>query len=128
MKKIGLLVFFATFQLFVSNCKAQLKDDPSTAKERYAGYQLMVASRHYYTGVILMGAGTTLYVIGATAKPTATASSSVLVLIGALAFITGTVFTIESYSHIGKAGRMLSGPAKLSLGTTNSGVGLTYCF
>lgn len=115
------LVF--TLTLTSALCKAQAPVIGPDYQEKTAGFELLKASKHFYTGTILEGAGFVVIDVGAAGK-----GNTGLIILGSVGFVTGLVFVIESYSHIGKAGTILMDQHKLNLGATNSGFGLSYKF
>jgi hypothetical protein len=128
-------MYFKTFFLLIllvcsvyGTVRAQAPTTTTTIEEQAAGYQLRLASKHFYTGLIIEGVGTVMYAIGAPSLQNPNGNSG-LIILGSVGVLTGTVFMIESFSHIGKAGRILMGNAKFGLGPTKSGgLGISYNF
>jgi hypothetical protein len=119
------LLVALSFICIIATAKAQTMPGTNTVEEQAAGYQLRLASRHFYTGVIITGASSVLIIAGAISskQPNAVAA------IGELGYLVGLGFMIESYSHIGKAGKILMGNTKFGMGPTQSGgLGLRYNF
>lgn len=97
-------------------------------KENTPGYELQIASRHYYTGNALVAGGSLLYVVGSIyyfnsnynnnyyvdpnsgnyyQQKESGSGWKALTYIGVGAMIVGMGYMIESHSHIGRAGILL---------------------
>ena len=83
------------------------------------GQELLIASRHYYTGVVLIGAGS-LIEVWATSKGGSKFINNSFIpvkgieIFGGLIGLLGAGFVIESHIHIKRAGILLN----------NNGIGL----
>jgi len=107
MKK--LIIVLAFLPLF---CNAQ--DEIS----KYSmGDELRIASRHWYTGLIITGVGTGFTVLAINSN------DNTFLAPGAVLYLVGFIFMAESWSHIGKAGKKMN--KKIGL-TLNNGVGIRY--
>jgi|GEM_PF-6838200 len=117
---------------FCTKGLAQLATPPAPdLQEKAAGFELVKASRHFYTGAIIIGCGSVLDVIGAVQSlnaPTNSSAGGGFVVLGDLAVLTGFVFILESYGHIGRAGKILMQRNDLTFGQTPNGVGLSIHF
>jgi len=116
MKKILLL----SGLLISLNCSAQndvtvgiYKTNPSD--------QLQIAAKHHYIGLALIVVGTPLLSVASTSK---TASQPLYILGGGLC-LAGLIYQLESWSHIGKAGKLMESKTS-SLQLTP--VGICYKF
>lgn len=74
-----------------------------------AGVELVKTSKHFYTGFTLYAIGYGAVLFGSVISLAAIAPGSLVVVGGIVCIIVGTVYVIESVSHNGKAGRLLSG-------------------
>jgi hypothetical protein len=87
------------------------------------GDELIKYSSHFYTGLVLFSSGYAISIFGAGSQ------NKNVMLIGGLFAIVGTVFEIESHSHIGKAGRLMkqqNGQSnRVKIGSTSEGFGIT---
>jgi len=116
--------------MLCTTTKAHLATPPGPdLQEKAAGFELVKATKHYYTGIVLTYTGGLVSIIG-TAEVSAgnLNGGSNLILFGAGVFIIGTIFTIESYSHIGKAGKILMQRNDMTFGPTPNGMGLSIRF
>lgn len=94
-------------------------------QEKAAGYELVKATKHFYTGAIVFGAGTVLDLIGLVqASQPGSNRGGGFVLLGDIGVITGFVFIMESYAHIGRAGKILMQRNDLTLRPTPYGIGI----
>ena len=132
MRNKSIILITILLFAFCITSHAQLASPPGPdLQEKAAGFELVKASRHFYTGAIIIGGGTVFEVIGALqalgAAPNSGAGGGFL-LLGDLAVITGFVFVLESYGHIGRAGKILMQRNDLTFGPTRSGMGLSIRF
>ena len=119
---LKILTFLFVIISLSTICKAQAPIIGPDYQEKAAGLELLKASRHFYSVAIFVSGGTIISFAGAIG------GGRVLGTIGGLCIITGFVYMIESYSHVGKAGKILMDQHKLNLGATNSGFGMSYRF
>ncbi len=123
-----------TISLLFAVCittKAQLSTPPiPDLQEKAAGYELVKAYKHFYTGTIIGWGGGVIFLIGIGEITNGSTSNGAagLALIGGLAAIVGTALTIESYAHIGRAGKILMQRNDMTFGPTNNGIGLSIRF
>jgi hypothetical protein len=92
---------------------------------KQAGKELIKFSNNYYTGLGLMVGGYIVMYIGANQK------SEPILLVGGLVSLIGTIFQLECNSHVGKAGRILTGQTvalskNMQIGPNSSGYGLAF--
>jgi len=131
MRNKLLILITASIIFFYSKSIAQLATPPGPdLQEKAAGYELVKATKEFYTGTIIGWGGGLLFIVGAgvaTSNTNVNAGSG-LILMGGLGIIVGTVFSIESYSHIGRAGKILMQRNDMSFGPTQNGVGLSVRF
>jgi hypothetical protein len=111
--------------LFAMVSKAQLNQDQ---QQIAAGHELKIASKHLATGAILVVGG--VFVSQTPYFFKGGGDFSRYTFYGSTAFyLAGAACIIESFSHLGKAGDLLTGKSKLSFGDTGSGnIGLSYNF
>ena len=88
-----------------------------------AGDELIKAKNHFYTGTIMQGLGA-LLIITPSLSGTTDNSTAPVILGGILAF-TGFIIQIESFSHIGKAGKIMN-QKKIGIAINNYGIGIKY--
>lgn len=104
-----------------------------------AGEELQIASSHFYIGTGLTLGGIALGILGVTITPEIKEDGSksydanyLCLGVGSALSIVGIIFTIESFSHISKAGIKLDVQNKnqtgLYLNSGTSNVSLTYKF
>lgn len=121
------LFFFISIEVKAQTDSAKIESAPSShdldLRARLAGEELRIASRHYYTGLILIGAGTVVAISGAGRDP-----NPVLIFIGSVVSLIGSVYDLESVAHIGKAGRLLGGSTLSFGGTQSGGMGFALSF
>ena len=126
-----LILLITSLLLFFSKSKAQLATPPGPdLQEKAAGYELVKAYKQFYTGKIIGWCGGLVFLIGVgeIANGSTSNGTAGLTLIGGLAMIAGTAFTIESYSHIGRAGKILMQRNDMTFGPTQNGIGLLARF
>ena len=127
-----LILIITSLLLFYSKSQGQLATTPGPdLQEKAAGYELAKASRHFYTGAIIIGIGSVFDVIGAVQALNSAPNSGAgdgFIILGYLGVLTGFVFIIESYSHIGRAGKILMQRNGMSFGPTPNGMGLSVRF
>jgi len=124
MKHLFFLLFFTVLAL-AAKAQSPVVSEGTSIEEKAAGYQFQLATKHYYTGLIIEGASFVMLAVGVHDPNNPNVG---LVTLGSLGFIVGTIFMIESYSHIGKAGKILMGKTKYSFGPSSSGLGLACTF
>ena len=87
-----------------------------------SGSELILFSKHIYTGIVLSTIGTGA-IIGSTFMNT---DAQKAVLYGGIALnLIGIIFTLESFSHVRKAGEKLNKVLPIS---TESGIGIGLVF
>ncbi len=108
----------------------QYRDEAPQWTKNTAGRELQIAANHYYIGLGLQTAGIVVTVISESNSYYYSRSISKGVLVGSFMFLAGTFLSIESHSHIKKAGILLDmqNGKKLSLNTSPEGVNLCYQF
>jgi len=128
--KIFISLVTTSLLLVCSVSQAQLATPPGPdLQEKAAGFELVKATKHFYTGTVLECGGGVVLLIGSAEVTGGNANGgSTLILLGGLAMITGTIFTIESYAHIGRAGKILMQRNDMTFGPTPNGMGLVARF
>ena len=113
-----------------SMLKNNTPDGLSNYQNKAAGEELMKASKHYYLGLgMLVGGAFVSAVGGSIGNSTNNGEGGIgFYLIGGAVTLVGEVLILESYSHIGKAGKILNGESRVSAGVTSTGIGLSYKF
>ncbi len=126
------LIIILVFSICFVSAHAQNANVPGPdLQEKAAGYELVKATKHFYTGAIIFGAGAILDGIGAVqavSSPQNSGAGGGFILLGDIGIITGVVFIFESYSHIGKAGKILMQRNNLTVGPNHYGIGASYRF
>ena len=130
---LKILTFVFALVLTSVICKAQSPSIGPDYQEKAAGLELLKASRHFYTGAIFIGGGIIFDVAGLLSSGNVNGNGNgnngnALTTLGDLSILTGFVYMFESYSHVGKAGKILMDERGFSLGTTNHGFGISYRF
>ena len=129
MRNKFLILLITSLLVISSKSKAQLATPPGPdLQEKAAGYELVKASSHFYTGALIVGGGILLDAVGAVQALSGSGNEGFFVAVGGLTIITGFVFMIESNSHIGRAGKILMQRNDMTLGPTRSGIGLSVQF
>jgi len=123
------LVLTLLFSIGIVSVHAQKAIVPGPdLQEKAAGYELVKATKHFYTGAIVFTGGALLDVVGSVQRlksgPNSNAGGGFFFL-GDIAILTGLVFMIESYSHIGRAGKILMQRNDLTFGPTPHGIGIS---
>lgn len=113
----NLLVLLVLLPLF---CNAQIKDT-IPKNNRTPGDELRVASKRWYLGSLLV-VGSGIAIVGS--QRGSDTSAKVYGAFGGVIGIIGVILTINSFSHINKAG-ILMNERKIGL-TFNYGIGLRY--
>lgn len=99
-----------------------------------AGKELSLFRRNYYIGYTVTVGGALLSTIGITQLDKAGGDENspetgkTLVIVGGLVTLFGILSTLESFSHIGKAGELLQNKVKLTSGYDGRGIGICYRF
>ena len=124
MKNFGINLLMAFF-LFLSASSFAQGPGKTTKENRTAGDELIIAKKHFYAGAITIAAGGIFAGLGAASGDT---DSMIMMgtLGGVIAFVGG-IISIESFSHIGKAGKKLN-EGGLGLNAGKDGLGICFKF
>lgn len=96
------------------------------ARAQSAGDELLKAKKHLYTGTVIAAAGIGFQFMATMQDPTYK-DSKPMVYLGYVCEVVGAVVILESFSHIGKAGRALN-KAGVALYVQPSKLTLCYKF
>ena len=99
--------------------------------EEKAGRELIKATNHYYRGLIVATGGLCIAGLSSAVYALDEKDGSTLagVYIGGAITLVGTIFMIESHSHIRKAGLiMLNGNKNINLSLNTNGIGISMKF
>lgn len=118
MKKLTLLLMLSTSILFAQQKPIQ---------KLTAGDELIKAKKHFYTGSIIAITGIGLSALLAPNSSDDAGIKGGLFLTGIISAV-GTIMVFESFSHIGKAGRLLNENKSIVLGFNPTGASLVYRF
>lgn len=111
MKVLALLLFLIPILSFGQD---------SEISKYSVGDELRLASRHWYTAMVVSTIGTGFTVLSLTSSD----RDVVFLVAGGVLQLTGFIFMVESWSHIGKAGKLMN-EKKIGL-TFNNGIGFRY--
>lgn len=120
------------FQLFLNN-KALSNTILKTSSLNNPGDELILSANHMYLGLGLVISGSLVASLGSSISINSGDSGGIILIIaGAITSVVGIVFSIESFSHIKKAGIMFnlqqSKMTSLNIKQTKNGIGLVYNF
>ncbi len=92
-----------------------------------AGDELIIAKKHFYTGCGFVAIGGLISFLGASASEPAAGFNPALATGGIFALI-GSIITLESFSHIGKAGEIMNRKNETSFIIDKDGIGFRFRF
>ena len=72
-----------------------------------AGYELHLASKHYFMGLGIASSGILIGTLGITSAPSSNGNVKGFEIFAGLAALTGCVFITESHLHLNRAGIIL---------------------
>ncbi len=99
-----------------------------TQKDRTAGDELILAQKNFHMGVAFVAVGTGALLLSLSSTDNGS-SSNILQYGSYICNLAGIIFIVESYIHIGKAGKLLNSQgAGTTLSVTRNGIGLAYRF
>jgi hypothetical protein len=99
MKKIILVVTLMIISL-KSFSQLNITDTTETFLKHSAGYELHLASRHYFTGFGIITAGVVIGVLGGTSYPTTPGNIRGFEIFTGVTTLLGSIFIIESHIHL----------------------------
>ncbi len=124
MKKLLLVCMLSTSVMFAQQKPVQ---------KLTAGDQLIKAKNHLYLGSAMAASGVLLNILGANQNTISANGSNdnagqpVIILGAAMGFI-GSVLIFESFSHLGKAGKLMNENKPVAFGITKNGPSLIWRF
>ena len=92
-----------------------------------AGDELIKAKQHFYRGAVLGLVGVGISYLGISSSPE-TGKISPMIYFGSIVSLAGIIMSIESFSHIGKAGQLMNEKKGLTFAPTVNGLSLCYRF